>query len=81
MHEAMRDTANYIQGLNVHLFYASRKLRRAERIYKKSGVNLENVNWDFENEHCKGKILDLREESVEDFLFGSSDENHTDNIS
>lgn len=81
MHKAMRETANYIQGLNVHLFYSSRKLRRAEKIYKKSDVNLENVNWDFENEHCKGKILDLREESVEDFLFGSSDENHTDNIS
>lgn len=74
-------TAEVIRGLNMRLVHPSKNLKRGETILKFSDDSEDNRKWDYENEHCKGKVIDLQEESLEEFLFADWEENHSDDIS
>lgn len=63
-----KDTAHSISELNAHLFYASKKLNRSEEIYRGSGVFKGSWDWEHEDGYCKIKNVDLRTETIDQYL-------------
>jgi hypothetical protein len=58
-----KSLASSVTELNAHMYYVSRGLNRAQTV--KQGTMFANIEYDYENEHCKIAWLDYSEELLE----------------
>ena len=67
-----KDTLRSVSKLNAHAFYSSKNLNRSMEVYRGSAQFKGQWDWEHPDGYCKVKNIDLRRESVEDYLEFSS---------
>lgn len=63
-----KETLRVVQKMNAHVFYASKGLARAEKLYCGSGEFFGKWDWEHPDGYCKVKTVDLRKEKIENYF-------------
>lgn len=63
-----KDADKNVSEINRHLYYCSKGLNKALEIYRGNGIYHGTWDWEHPDGYCKIKNIDLRNESIEDYL-------------
>ena len=73
-----KDTLHTVSKLNAHAFYSSKNLNRSVEVYRGSAQFKGQWDWEHPDGYCKVKTIDLRRETIENYLVFPSADHQTD---